>query len=190
MVVDAAWVVEAAFASAEAVGGSVAGASLGLTQRRSLATQRDRRAFSLDNQSGYDSADLRRFIEKGLRATGTPSRGLRVVVVSAPERSRGCATVSGKEMVIAIASPSRYSLRRLARLIEHEAAHLRGMDHGDMPRDLLYSLGAVPRWARDGVVRYRQRAPDQLLVLKRGSLATQRDHAQASRKVTLGRTGR
>ena len=125
----------------------------------------------LDNRSGYDDASLRRFIGAGLRATGMPSRGLRVVVLSAPERSRGCATVKGKELILALAPPSRYSLRRLARLLEHEAAHLRGADHGDMPHGLLYSLGPTPAWAHGRVLRYRGRAPDQVPLLSRRSTA-------------------
>ena len=125
-------------------------------------------SFKLDNRSGYVTSDLRRIIGRGLRATGTPSRGLRVTVMSAPERSRGCATVGGKDLIIAIASPSRSSWRRLGRLIVHEVEHLKGYDHGDMPRDVLYSLGSTPEWLRGEVLRYRGRAPDQLPILAKG----------------------
>lgn len=65
-------------------------------------------------------------------------------------------------MVIALASPAHLSMRRLARLLEHEAAHIQGLDHEDMPRKLLFSLGPTPRWARGFKLRYRGRAPNQL----------------------------
>lgn len=68
-------------------------------------------------------------------------------------------------MVLAIASPSYGSsagfLRRLARLFDHEAAHLRGVEHKDMDRDLLYSLGPTPAWARGARIRHRRRAQDR-----------------------------
>lgn len=123
----------------------------------------------LDNRSGYDTEGLRRFIRRGLVACRV--RGdVHVTVVSSPIRSRGCATVGGREMVLAVASPSRTThrefIRRLARLIEHEAAHLRGVEHGRMPRDLLYSLGSTPAWARGARIPYRGRAPDQMLALR------------------------
>lgn len=75
-------------------------------------------------------------------------------------------------MVLAVASPSRTTpkefIRRLARLIEHEAAHLRGVEHGRMPRELLYSLGPTPAWARGAKISYRSRAPDQMKALRAG----------------------
>lgn len=86
-----------------------------------------------------------------------------------PIRTRGCAEVtrdrSGGKMVIAISSPSRLGkdpLRRLARVIEHEMQHLRGVEH-DAMRDerLLYSEGPTPWWARGSRLRYRRRAPRQ-----------------------------
>ena len=121
-----------------------------------------RAGFRLENRSGYDTDDLHALIARGLRATGTKVRGLRVVVVASPVRSRGCATVNGTRMVIAIASPNRFSLRRLARLIEHEAGHLRGLEHEKMDRQLLFSLGPTPAWAEGMRLRYRGRAQSQL----------------------------
>ena len=145
-------------------------------------------SFTLENRTGYDIDDLVRFFQKGLRATRTPSKGLRIVVVASPIRSRGCAEVgrevcspckdddretcctfnNGKKMVIALAAPWRYSLRRLGRLLEHEAAHLRGAAHEDMDHDVLLSLGDIPRWAEGTVLRYRGRAPAQLPFLRGG----------------------
>ena len=150
--------------------------------------------FRLDNRTGYDTKDLRRFFAKGLIATHTwPGYGdgnwrdmdmsrpaeLRIVVVASPIRSRGCAEVgkevceephcahtNGSRMVIAIAAPWRFSLRRLARLFEHECAHIRGFEHSAMSRDMLLSLGPTPDWARGATFRYYGSAPAQLPYLR------------------------
>lgn len=95
----------------------------------------------------------------------------RILVVAAPARSRGCAEVGtvereGRVIVIAMAPPSRFSLRRLARLFEHEVTHTRGQEHEAMSHDVLWSLGPVPRWARGARLRYRGRAPRQLGLLE------------------------
>lgn len=134
--------------------------------------------------------DLRRFIACGLAATSTwGKRGepLRVVVSASPIRSRGCAEVggsgpcsgdscpvgrNGSRLILAIAAPWRFELRRFARLLEHEAAHVRGYEHEMMDHELLLSLGPIPDWAtrwfeRGGRLRYWGRAPDQLPFLRR-----------------------
>jgi len=101
--------------------------------------------FTLDNRSGYETEDLRTFFAKGLRAMKV--RGPRhIVVVAAPARSRGCAEVGtpgaqGRNIVIAIAGPARYCLRRLARLFEHEVTHTLGYEHEAMSHNVLWSLG-------------------------------------------------
>jgi hypothetical protein len=64
-------------------------------------------------------------------------------------------------MVIAVASPAHFSLRRLARLVDHEALHLTGKRHSEMSHVDLYSLGPVPAWAKGIGLRYRGRAPRQ-----------------------------
>lgn len=138
--------------------------------------------LTLENHSGYDTGDLRRLCLAAFRALGvrTPKR---VIVVASPIRTRGCATVArdrpGSPIVIAIASPSRFSMAKLARVLEHEIAHARGAEHEDMLRDqrwgrdrkererLHYSEGPLPRWARGLWVRYRGRAPDQMARLRR-----------------------
>lgn len=106
------------------------------------------------------------FFAKGLRALGV-REPKRIIVVAAPKRSRGCAEVGqkgseGEAIVIAIASPSNFSLRRLARLFEHEVGHTHGLDHDAMGERLLWSLGKVPKWAEGAKIRYRGRAPSQL----------------------------
>lgn len=121
--------------------------------------------LTLINRSGYDYRDLYRFFIKGINATGI-RKSIRIVVVAAPQRSRGCAEVGGRDMVIAISSPAHFSLRRLSRLFEHEAAHINGRDHGKMSRKLLFSLGPIPNWAKDCKIRYNKRAPNQLQFLR------------------------
>ena len=95
-----------------------------------------------------------------------------IIVKAAPQRSRGCAEIGerldgsprgdGRAIVIAIAPPSRFRMRRLARVFEHEVKHTRGYDHEDMPDRILWSLGDVPAWARGARLRYLGRAPDQI----------------------------
>lgn len=141
--------------------------------------------FRLENRTGYDTDDLHAFCEKGLIATAIHASGvhggLRIVFSASPIRSRGCAEVgtetcdangrcshkNGGRMVIALAAPWRFSLRRLARLFEHECAHIRGYEHKDMDRDLLLSLGRTPEWARACRFRYYGSAPPQIPYLRR-----------------------
>jgi len=118
---------------------------------------------------------------KGLRALGV-RQPKRIIVVASPIRSRGCAEVGevrvsnkglgaprsghqtreGEAIVISIASPSHFSLRRLAKLFEHEVGHTHGLEHEEMQHDMLWSLGPTPRWAEGAVIRYRRRAPSQM----------------------------
>ena len=103
---------------------------------------------------------------KGLRALGV-RQSKSIIVVSAPARSRGCAEVGrgrseGGAIVISMAPPSRFSLRRLARLFVHEVTHTKGKDHEQMEHEVLWSLGPIPSWAQGARIRYRGRAPDQM----------------------------
>lgn len=121
--------------------------------------------MKLWNATGYDTRDLYEFFMRGLRAMHIPPgriRSLRVAVTAAPQRSRGCADVGGTRISIAIAPPSRFSLRRLARLWEHEVSHAMGLDHRDMHDRLLYSLGKTPAWAEGLRIRHRQKARPNL----------------------------
>lgn len=118
------------------------------------------------NRSGYATGDLREFFSRGLRAHGVTGRVV-LVVVSSPIYSRGCATVGGTDIVIAIASPSRLDYRRLSRMFDHEVRHKLGIDHGQMSERDLYSLGRTSAWARDWEsgrrkLRHVKRAPNQL----------------------------
>ncbi len=122
-------------------------------------------ALLLYNRSGYDTEDLRRFFVRGLRALHVKERKS-IIVVAAPARSRGCAEVGGgregEAIVIAIAPPSRFHLRRLARLFEHEVGHTSGLAHDDMEYDMLWSLGQTPAWAAGAKIHYRGRAQSQI----------------------------
>lgn len=129
--------------------------------------------FTLENHSGWDTKDLARFFARGLRAFGVKEPKL-IVVVASPIRSRGCAEIGqkaygnrlkvkeGENIVIAMAPPSRFCLRRLARLFEHEVTHAKGFEHEEMEERVLWSLGDIPPWARNTPLRYRGRAPTQL----------------------------
>lgn len=116
--------------------------------RRERIIARDGRvSFTLDNRSWWNTRDLARFFARGLKAYGVFTRK-DIIVVSSPIRSRGCAQIGGKGITIAIASPSRFDLRRLARLFEHEVAHSKGQHHEDMSHNVLWSLGPTPAWAK------------------------------------------
>jgi hypothetical protein len=120
----------------------------------------------LRNYTGYDTRDLERFFRKGLKALGA-RLDKTVIVVSSPTRSRGCAMVGtedkeGTAIVIAVAPPSRFTLRRLARLWEHEVLHTLGFEHEMMTEEEMYSLGELPSWARGERIRYWGRAPAQI----------------------------
>lgn len=125
--------------------------------------------FTLVNHSGYETRDLVRYFARAMRAYRL-RRHKRIVIVSSPIRTRGCAEVSGDRcgatIVIAIAPPSKLSYAKLARIVEHEMNHARGLEHHEMHDErLLYSEGGVPSWARGLRLRYRGRAPNQMLAL-------------------------
>lgn len=125
--------------------------------------------FTLDNRTGWNTKDLARFFARGLRALGARQKR-RIIVVPSPIRSRGCAEIGesfgkrlreGEAIVISLASPAKFSLRRLARLFEHEVTHTMGFEHGQMSERVLWSEGGIPSWAKGIPLRYRRRAPVQ-----------------------------
>jgi tartrate dehydratase beta subunit/fumarate hydratase class I family protein len=111
------------------------------------------------------------FRKKRMRALGV-RHDKKVIVVPAPRRSRGCAEVGqghreGEAVVISIAPPTMFRMKRFARLFEHEFTHTghggkSGKHHEEMDESTLWSLGDVPAWARGLQIRYRGRAPNQL----------------------------
>ena len=50
-------------------------------------------------------------------------------------------------MVLALARPSKLSVRKSALILRHELAHIQGADHAEMSPDVLWSRGA-PGWTK------------------------------------------
>lgn len=131
------------------------------------------RKLEIDNRSGYATSDLRDFFQTAMRNLGLHEKKS-ILVVSSPIRSRGCAEVGpmkrgrkeGEKVVIALASPSHFSLKRLTNLTIHELGHTAGLEHEDMPYNMHWSIGPLPSWARrfdrPNWPRYTGRAPPQL----------------------------
>lgn len=71
-------------------------------------------------------------------------------------------------MVIAIAPPSRFRLRRLANVFYHELRHHFGDEHEALGPRALYSDGPTPRWAKGAILYYNGRAPNQGAAYTRG----------------------
>lgn len=139
-------------------------------------------SFTLTNRSGYDTGDLRRFFRVALARLGV-KRHKQIVITASPIRTRGCAEVGpdrcGSGIVIAIAPPSSFTMAKFSRIVQHELAHAKGAEHGDMPERLLYSEGGALPWARNLRIRYRGRAPNQML----GLGASRRSGGSPSRDV-------
>jgi hypothetical protein len=121
-------------------------------------------SLTLMNRTAYHTPDLERLFARGLWAMGCrkskvvrvlPTRGDshgEALVGSCSRRQRGMC--EGTELNFHLPSPEKMTLRRLARLFEHEALHSLGKDHSEMTRSEYWSLGPVPRWARGARVRY------------------------------------
>ena len=103
---------------------------------------------TVQNLSRYDTADISRFVKRGVAAYGSEAQQNRLLVVvrPAPSRTRGCARLGGDAMVLAVARPSKWSTKKAALILRHEVAHLRGADHEEMSDDVLWSKGPLPRW--------------------------------------------
>lgn len=85
------------------------------------------------------------------------ARNLEVAVVPTPNRSRGCATIKGRRVVMALAPPSKFSKTKLARLFEHEVLHTDGLEHDDMTEEERYSTRTRrPYWA-EVPIHYRHK---------------------------------
>jgi hypothetical protein len=111
----------------------------------------------IDNRTSYRDEDVRKFVQAGLRAYGAPPN-TEVTVRAAPGRTRGCAILGGRRMVLALARPSKWSLRKATLIFRHEVAHLRGADHHEMSPDIYWSRGPVPAWARGKKLRRKSGA--------------------------------
>jgi hypothetical protein len=115
------------------------------------------------NRTHYDTGDLTRLFERGFRALKLdPSK----VVEVRPTKgdSRGIAWVGRckakrcetKSMVLKLPPPANLTMRRLSRLFEHEAMHLKGYSHEDMSEKVYWSSqDTVAPWARGVTLRWR-----------------------------------
>ena len=98
------------------------------------------------NKTGYTTASLRRFFENGARALGV--KGLRITCVSGPGRTRGCADINGKRLIMQLAPPSKMFVGKTARIFEHEVLHVKGQEHEQMSEAEYWSYGVEPVWSR------------------------------------------
>jgi hypothetical protein len=118
------------------------------------------------NSTAYDTGDLQRFFAAGLHALGCKKDKI-VRVLPTKGDSRGIAYVGGcrykdgqrgncegKSMVFMLPPPSQLTLRRLARLFEHECKHTLGLSHEQMTEAEYWSRGSLPLWARGKKVRW------------------------------------
>jgi len=63
---------------------------------------------------------------------------------------------------MAVASPSKFSKRKLARLFEHELAHIEGADHDEMTKEVYWSKGGEPAWARGKRIRHVKKGRSEI----------------------------
>ncbi len=126
------------------------------------------------NRTGYDTRDLVSWTRAAFQVCRI-RKAKRIIFTSSPIRSRGCAETTpdrcGSVLSVAVASPSRFTKAKFARLLEHECMHLQGLEHEDMGRKndnghLLYSDGPLPAWARRLSLTYRRRAMPQIRLLR------------------------
>lgn len=119
------------------------------------------------NRTQYATEDLERFFARGLWALGCRKNKI-VKVLPTKGESRGIAyvgrcrnqqrgTCEAKSMVFLLPPPGpSMTIRRLARLFEHEVSHTLGKRHEDMTETEYWSSSpSVPAWARGAVIRYR-----------------------------------
>lgn len=149
-------------------------------------------SFTLENRSGYDTADLRAFFRVALARCGVRTHK-QILVVASPIRTRGCAEVAsdrpGSGIVVAIAPPSTFTMSKFSRIVLHELTHAKGVEHDAMPERLLYSEGSALPWTKGLRIRYRGRAPDQMLRLRparAGGARASRDVAPANDRARAG----
>jgi hypothetical protein len=118
------------------------------------------------NKTSYDTSDLTRFFAKGLWALGCrKDKVIRVLMTTGD--SRGIANVgmcrNGKRgecerrgLVLFLPPPEQLTLRRLARLFEHEVKHTLGKTHEEMSEQEYWSSQpSIPGWAHGAIVRWR-----------------------------------
>lgn len=87
------------------------------------------------------------------RDPATRSRGI-AYVGSCSSTSSPNEACEAKSIVLLVAPPAKMTLRRLARLFEHEVLHTLGKEHEQMTEKEYWSEGGVPSWARGCRIRY------------------------------------
>lgn len=125
------------------------------------------------NRTNYVTEDLERFFVAGLNALGTKHDKI-IRVLSTTGESRGIANVGAcqnnqrgpcekKGLVLFLPPPEQLTIRRLARLFEHEVRHTRGETHEEMSEEVYWSSQkTVPAWARGAQIRWQYGQQRQL----------------------------
>ena len=122
--------------------------------------------LTVRNFTGYVTEDLERFFARGLQALGATGDKIIKVISTKTDDGRGIAFVGrcayprergrceGKSMVLMLPHPRQLTLRRLARLFEHELKHNLGLSHEQMNEDEYWSRGQLPQWARGCIIQW------------------------------------
>ena len=112
--------------------------------------------LTVRNHTGYVTADLERFFKRGLEFFGAQKDKVIKVIPTKTDDGRGIAFVGrcayprekgaceGKSMVLMLPHPSQLTMRRLARLFEHELKHNLGLSHEQMSEGEYWSRGQLP----------------------------------------------
>ena len=103
------------------------------------------------NHTGYVTADLERFFARGLHALGCKKDKIISVKMTSGD-SRGIAYVG--QCAYPKPHPRGLTIRRLARLFEHEVKHTLGLSHENMNEDEYWSRGQIPAWAKGCVIQW------------------------------------
>jgi hypothetical protein len=122
--------------------------------------------LTVRNHTGYVTADLERFFKRGLEFFGAQKDKVIKVIPTKTDDGRGIAFVGrcayprekgaceGKSMVLMLPHPSQITMRRLARLFEHELKHNLGLSHEQMSEGEYWSRGPIPSWARGCIIQW------------------------------------
>lgn len=115
--------------------------------------------MELDNTTKYRTDDLRKFVLAGLKATGTELPKVVRIRYSRNSQHSGWAAYNGRRMQLTLPGKTeKLDLKHFGQVIEHEAAHLRGLRHRDMHRSLLYSQTEAA-WTDGLELRMREDKP-------------------------------
>ena len=121
--------------------------SLTLREQARSPRRRPRTRLELQNHTDYSTPRLKSFVKKGLEAMGVRKK-VGVAVLPHASMTRGVAEVGGNKLFLFLPRPSRLHVAHAAKVLEHEALHLRGTRHEDMSKKEYWSLGKKPGWAK------------------------------------------